>query len=67
MSCCLLNQLSPMSQDESLLGILAPWLNSVNELGKDDLDFVSGEPDGVTSSDRTVLPLPVARDIPSRL
>ena len=65
---CLLYELASMSEYERLIGILGLSLDSINQSCKYDLLVVSITftvfMEGVAY---TVLPLPVARDMPNRL
>ena len=63
---CLLNKLSPMHQNKSLSGIFAFKLHSINQVCEyylKGLDLQGLKRD----ASRTVFPLPVAKEIPSRL
>ncbi len=62
----LLNELATVDEDEGLCSI-APWrFDPIDQLSKDDLGSISSAQYRVNTKP-TVLPLPVANDIPSLL
>jgi hypothetical protein len=63
----LLYELTSMSEDDSLICIFYLRLYSVNQSSKYDLTNESVGFQVIRSEKPTVLPLPVARDIPRRL
>ena len=62
----LFHQLAPMHKDQCLRGVGSRRMQTINKLGEDDLTTFRSKP-RVVSGILTVLPLPVARDIPSLL
>ena len=69
MSGGLLHKLTTVGEDESLSRIFVWWFDPIDELGEDDLGSViqNGSSSSTTSGTLTVLPLPVASDMPSLL
>ncbi len=65
-SSCLLHKLASMHKDEGLISSIFRRLDTVNKLSENDLLSVQHSPIESTSH-LTVLPLPVANDIPSLL
>ena len=66
MPSCLLDKLPPMNKDECLSGDGIGSFDAIDELCEDDLMAMSIVADSIEVR-LTVLPLPVAREIPSRL
>ena len=66
MGCSLFHKLAPMHKDQCLRRVGSWRMDTINKLGEDDLGTVSSKL-RVISGILTVLPLPVARDMPSLL
>lgn len=66
MGSSLLHQLAPVHKDQRLRGVGSWGMDTVNKLCEDDLVTLSSMP-RKTFGILTVLPLPVARDMPNLL